>query len=401
MRKPKKPPKKNSAADKDFERLYHTIPDYKRQQTAEPLRRGVPEGQSAPTPRWKKVLKRMLIILLVLMLLAGLWLGWKFVSNNVKIFGWQGLVDMFKTTKLRGEDEGRVNILLAGNSADDPGHNGAELTDSIMLVSINTKDKSGYIISIPRDLYLDIPGHDYAKINEAYQNGKRRNFSEPGYPPGGMGLLEKTVSEHFGVDIHYYALVNYTALKEAVNAVGGIQVTIASSDPRGLRDPSPDLQNGRKPLVDLPNGTVTLDGAAALGLARARGNARGSYGYGQSDFTRTENQRMILLGLKEKATSLGTLSNPVKLGQLMDSMGNHVETDFKAGELRRLYGLSKEIPSASIISASLNDADGKNLLQSYRTRRGQSALVPAAGIDDYTVIQAYLQKLSSPVSGGQ
>lgn len=390
MRKPKKISKSRANSDKEFERLYRTIP----------TNRGGSEGmrdhaatEELQKPRWKRILKRVLLVLLIVLILGGLWLGWKFVSNNVKIFGWSGLVDMFKTTKLQGEDEGRVNILLAGNSADDPGHAGAQLTDSIMVVSINTKNKTGYILSIPRDLYIDAIPSDYSKINEVYQDGEKNGFSESGYAAGGMGLLEKTITEHFGMKINYYALVNYTALKEAVNAVGGIQVTIASSDPRGLYDPSPDLLNNRQPLVNLPNGTVTLDGTAALGLARARGNGRGSYGYAKSDFTRTENQRKMLVALKDKAASLGTLSNPIKLGKLMDSLGSNVKTDLKAGELRRLYGLSKEIPSSGIKSASLNDADGKNLLSSYRTRTGQSALVPLAGIDDYSSIQAYIQNL--------
>jgi LCP family protein required for cell wall assembly len=394
MRKSKKSSKVRSASDKDFERLYRTIPDYRREraQAKNPAEQ-LPD-QPEQKPRWKRILKRVLIVLLIVAILGGLWLGWKFASNNVKIFGWGGLVDMFKTTKLKGEDEGRVNILLAGNSSDDPGHGGAELTDSIMIASLNTKDKTGYIISIPRDLYIDIPGSGYAKINETYQDGNKEPlFSESGYPEGGMGLLEKTITEHFGIEIQYYALVNYTALREAVDAVGGIQVTIESSDPRGLYDPSPDLANNRKPLVNLPNGVVSLDGSTALGLSRARGNGRGSYGYAQSDFTRTENQRKILVGLKEKATSVGTLANPVKIGQLLDSMGNNVQTDLKAGELRRLYQLSKEIPDSKIQSASLNKADGVNLLQSYRTKKGQSALIPAAGIDDYTAIQAYINKL--------
>ena len=394
MRKSKKSSKVRSASDKDFERLYRTIPDYRRERSQGQSPAEQQPEQPDEKPRWKRILKRVLIFLLIVAILGGLWLGWKFASNNVKIFGWGGLVDMFKTTKLKGEDEGRVNILLAGNSSDDPGHGGAELTDSIMIASINTKDKTGYILSIPRDLYIDIPGSGYAKINETYQDGNKEPlFSESGYPSGGMGLLEKTISEHFGIDIQYYALVNYTALREAVDAVGGIQITVESSDPRGLYDPSPDLANNRKPLVDLPNGIVPLDGPTALGLARARGNGRGSYGYAQSDFTRTENQRKILVGLKEKATSVGTLANPVKIGQLLDSMGNNVQTDLKAGELRRLYQISKEIPDSKIQSASLNKADGVNLLQSYRTKKGQSALVPAAGIDDYTAIQAYINKL--------
>jgi len=395
MRKSKKAQARRAQQDQEFERLYRTIPADRARGVTGDDPRGQPglPPESTEKPKWKRVLKRILIVLAILLALTGLWLGWKFAANIIKVFGWGGLKDVFFSQKLKGEDEGRVNILLAGNSADDPGHGGAELTDSIMLVSLNTKDKTGYMVSIPRDLYVDVPDHGYAKVNEVYQDGKKDGFREDGYPEGGMGLLEKVVSDKLGVKIHYYALVNYTALQQAVNAVGGITITINSTDPRGLYDPSPDLHNNRKPLVKLPNGQVTLDGRTALNLARARGNARGSYGYANSDFTRTENQRNILIGLKDKGASAGTLANPVKLTQLMDSFGGNVQTDFKTSELRRLYELSKEIPSAKIASVSLNKANGKNLLQSYTTRTRQSALIPAAGIDDYTDIQAFIAGL--------
>jgi LCP family protein required for cell wall assembly len=264
-----------------------------------------------------------------------------------------------------------------------------------MLVSIDTKNKSGYIISIPRDLYVSIPDHGYAKINEAYQDGQNDSFSEDGYAAGGMGLLEKTVEQSFGTSIQYYALVNYTALKDAVDAVGGVTITVNSTDPRGLYDPSPDLNNNYEPLVKLPNGEVSLNGTQALGLARARGHARGSYGFGLSDFARTEHQRQLLIGLKEKAGSAGTLSNPIKVGELFDSFGSNVETDFSLGEARRLYTITKPIPNDKIASASLNDANKVNLLKNYTTKTGQSALVPRLGVDDYTEIKAYIQSLEA------
>jgi polyisoprenyl-teichoic acid--peptidoglycan teichoic acid transferase len=397
MRKAKKKAQDRSRQDKEFERLYRTIPTTDSQQVngVEDGLAGakVPKESQEPKPRWKKILKRTLLVLATILLLVGLWLGGKFLVNSVRLFGWDGLWGYFHTTTLKGEDEGRINVLLAGNSADDSGHAGAELTDSIMLASINTKDHTGYLLSIPRDLYVDIPTFGYAKINEAYQDGERSGFSEAGYPPGGMGLLQKTVSERLGVPIHYYGLVNYAGLRKAVDAVGGVQITIHSTDPRGLYDPSPDLKNNHKPLVDLPNGTVTLDGLTALNLARARGNARGSYGYAQSDFTRTENQRNVLLGLGAKAASAGTLANPLKIGQLMDSVGGNVKTDFEPNELRRLYDLAKDTPAGRVKSASLNNANGRNLLESYRTRSGQSALIPALGVDDYSEIRAFIAGL--------
>lgn len=390
MRTSKKSSKANVEADASFERLYRTIPNQsyaQRTDKSDELTDSPPEK-----PKWRKILKRISIVLLIVALLTGLWLGWKLVANGVKLFGWSSLTDIFRNTKLQGEDTGRVNILLAGNSADDPGHGGADLTDSIMVASINTKDKTGYIVSIPRDLYVNIPDSGYAKINEAYQDGKSMKFSESGYAEGGMGLLEKTVETYFGMELHYYALVNYTALEQAVTAVGGIEVTIASTDPRGLYDSSLDLKY-RTPLVKLPNGAVALDGRAALNLARARGNGKGSYGYGMSDFMRTDNQRKVLLGIKEKATSAGTLTNPIKVGQLLDSLGNNVTTDFKAGEVKRLAQLTKDIPSSQIKSVSLSNANGKNLLTSYTTKSRQSALVPVAGVDDYSEIKAFISGL--------
>src|SRR5262249_19247369 len=85
-----------------------------------------------------------------------------------------------------------------------------------------------------------------------------------------------------------------------------------------------------------------------------------------------------------------------KLSQLMDSFGNNVQTDFQTGEIRRLYTIMGGIPSDKIQSVSLNSANGKNLLTNYRTRLGQSALVPAAGVDDYSQIQAFLNGLMAP-----
>lgn len=347
-----------------------------------------------PKKNWKKIWKRIFLTLFVVALLAGGWVGWKFVSNSAKIFGWDNLFGLFHKAKLDGEDEGRVNILLAGNSADDPGHGGAELTDSIMIASINTKDNTAFMLSIPRDLYVDIPGSGYAKINETYQDGEADGFHEAGYADGGMGLLQKVVSQNFGIKLHYYALVNYTALRDAVNAVGGITVNVQSSNPDGLYDPSLDLQT-RKPLVDLRNGPQLLNGDQALGLARARGNSINAYGFPRGDFDRGQHQQWVLIGLKEKAASAGTLSNPLKVGKLFDSFGNNVKTDLELAEVRRAYDLSKKVPSSSVVSGALNDGQGEELLASYRTRTGQSALVPTAGVDDYSQIQAYVRELSS------
>lgn len=341
--------------------------------------------------RWTK--KRIALLILLPFLLVGLWLGFKFGFNVSRIFN-GNIFSIFSTTRLKGEDEGRVNILLAGNSADDPGHNGGELTDSIMIMSLDTRNNRAFLLSIPRDLYVSIPGYGSAKINEAYVIGKNNKFSEAAYPKGGMGLLEKTIYENLGVKTHYYALINYSALKESVDAVGGVTVNIDSGSSCGLYDPSTDWSTGG-PLVDLSNGTHTLNGREALGLARARGDARGSCGYAKSDFARTENQRMLLLALKAKVFSTGVLANPLKVSKLFDALGKNVKTDMQLSEVRRLNDLMSKVGSNQIKSYGLDDINGKNYLMNYRTATGQSALVPAAGPDDFTEIKQAIRKLMS------
>lgn len=355
--------------------------------------------QPKPKRRWKKAILSLFIFLAVVAAGYGGWVGWKFVDNAEHIFGWRGLFSLFWPSHLKGEDTGRVNILLAGDSSDDPGHQGADLTDSIMLVSIDTRNNTAYMLSIPRDLYVNIPGFGYAKINEAYQDGQSEHFNQPGYATGGMGLLEEVVSQKFGVPVDYYALVDYTAFRDSVNAVGGITVDINSPDGR-LYDPNRDWTTGG-PLVNLTNGEHHLSGEQALDLARARGDPS-QYGYPigfeNSDYTRTANQRMMLVALKDKATSFGVLANPIRFGELLDSVGKNVKTDMSLGNARRLYNFSKKIPSSKVQSASLNDANFSgqkdvDLLQSYGTPTGESALAPAAGLDNYTQIDDYVQQL--------
>ncbi|MEK7594334.1 MAG: LCP family protein [Patescibacteria group bacterium] len=267
-----------------------------------------------------------------------------------------------------------MNILLAGYSADDTGHAGAELTDSIMILSMNPTNKSAVIISVPRDLYVNIPNYGYSKINVAYEYG-------------GMTLLEQTITQDFGIGFNYYALINYTAFKDTVDAVSGVTVNINSSDARGLYDPNTNLR--------LANGKVSLTGQQALDLARARGDSYSAYGFPNGDFSRTADQQLLLLALKDKASSTKVIANPLKLGKLATAISNNVKTDMKISELETLYFKTKGMSNTKIKTVNLNNVDGTNYLSSYTTRSGQSALIPASGVDDYSNIQFYVQSLLS------
>lgn len=346
---------------------------------------------------YRRLAASFLSIVLVMMVSGGGWIGWKFLKNTSKVFGGSivsNIGELFSTTKIKGEDRGRVNILLAGDSADDPNHAGAQLTDSIMVVSVDLKNNSAVMLSIPRDLWVYVPTFGQQKINAANEVS---SFNSPGYPKGGMGQLEEILSSNLGIPVDYYALIDYTAFKDAVNAIGGITVNIQSPDPRGLYDPNISAIDGGP--LKLANGVQTLNGQTALNLARARGDPAPSgipsYGFPQSDFNRTEHQRQELIALKSKAESLGVVSNPLKIGQLFDAIGNNVQTDLNLADILRLVQLTKGVGNNSIQSLSLSETGTNALLTGYYSPSGQDALIPKAGLNDFSQIRAYWQHLTS------
>lgn len=324
--------------------------------------------------RIRKVILWLFVGILFSGIGIGSYLGYKAYAVASKVANTSNplkLIASFTRSDLESTD-GITNVLIAGNSTDDIGHSGAALTDSIMIASINQTTKQVTLVSVPRDLWVNIPGHGYAKINAVY-------------PYGGMDLLKEVIETNLGIHCNYNLLVNYTALKDAVDAVGGIDVTVASSDSRGLFDPSIDYTTGGA-LVNLTNGTHHLTGQQALNLARARGDSYGSYGYTQSDFTRTQYQQQIVLALGTKAKSTSVITNPIAAGKIIASLGSNISTNLTMGQMETLYNDYKKV-SISITNVTLNSVNGQNLLANYNASNGQSALIPSAGFDNFTDIQ--------------
>lgn len=348
---------------------------------------------TAQEPR-HKIRKWLLIVFLCLLILVvgaaifiGLWDARNISSAESKMFGTNDVFSLLSRAPLKGAGSGRVNILLVGYSIDDPGHSGAQLTDSIIVLSMSTTSHTGYILSIPRDLGVNLgsnycrDGTDYCKINEAYEDG-------------GMSLLEQVISTNFQIPINYYAIIDYTAVRDVVNAVGGIDVTINSPEGQ-LYDPNKDYTTGQ-PLVDLTNGPHHLDGEQALDLTRARGDilpntSSEPIGFANGDFQRTADQRQVLTAIKAKLNWKLVL-NPRKNSQILNAVAGNVKTDIKATEVRSVFGLFNSIPSPKLQSLSLQDLNGKDYLSNtYLDGDTQS---PAAGINDYSQIDAALQQLS-------
>lgn len=355
----------------------------------------------------KKFVKRTLLFVACVLLAVGGYFGVKIALAGSSMFE-GNLFNIFSNKQLKRDTLGRSNILIFGTSEDDPGHadSGAELTDSMMVLSVDQTKKNAVMFSIPRDLWVDygqscVAGYQ-GKINAFYECAKQGTSDT-----AGATKLKAMVGDVFGIDIQYYAKVNYSALKQAVDAVGGIGVVIDSDDPRGVMDTNFDWQCGtwaqRKikcppngHMVDYPNGMVTLDGEHALALARAR-NAAGGYGLSGGNFAREQYQQKILIAIKEKAVTAGTLANPVAVSNLIDSFGNNVRTNFETSEIKTLVELAKSIQKSSIRSISLVKEDKP--LVTTGNYSGQSIVRPVAGLTNFSQIQSFVQSQLSGETG--
>ena len=341
-----------------------------------------------PQRRWKRAVKWSLLVILILILAVVItifaWDVHNISSAEKKMFGTGNVMSLINSGGLKTDSNGRVNVLIAGDSVDDPGHSGAKLTDSILLISMNPANHTGYMLSIPRDLYVNIPGYGHSKINAAYEDG-------------GMSLLQQVVEQNFGMQISYNFLVSYTAVKNIVNALGGIDITVNSTDGK-LFDPNKDWATGG-PLVDLTNGRHHLNGEQALDFTRARGDTDalpyGSpepIGFAQSDYQRTTDQRQVVAAIKAKL-NWKLMLDPRKNGVILSAIADNVKTDAPPSAARPLFGLFNSIPNSKMKSYSPREINGKVYLVGELIY-GQSVQVPAAGIDNFSQIQAAIEQLN-------
>ncbi|CAN5692172.1 hypothetical protein BH23PAT2_BH23PAT2_02070 [soil metagenome] len=343
---------------------------------------------------WKRLVIYIFAILLFVFICFMAWNIKNVADASKSLFGSSNVLGYIPTSPLPADTNNRVTILIVGYSIDRLDGGGASLTDSILIMSIDKASKKSYMLSIPRDLYISIPGYGYAKINEAYQIGERQDFQRVGYSDGGLGLLEKTIEDSFGIQTHFNALVNYSSVREIVDALGGITVAIRSPDERGLYDPNFRPHEGGP--LNLKNGRQVIDGQTALRLTRARGSA-GGYGFPQSDFNRTENQQIVLAAITREL-QIYDLINPLANARIFNAIGDNVSTDVAMSEAIPLFRLLVSTSPETMESYTLRELDGENYLASYRTPDGLSALIPALGVDDYSGIQKALQAISSPYS---
>lgn len=358
--------------------------------------------QTQPRSKLRRNIKAFFIVLAIVGVLVAGWLGYKTFLAGGNIFN-GSLFDIMQSQTLKQDKNGRSNFLILGTSEDDPGHGGAYLTDSMMVLSIDQTKKNAYMFSIPRDLYVKYGmacNSGFAgKINE-YFNCVNDNYDSSDAEQERLTQTQAFVGDIVGVNIQYGIHVNNTVIRDAVDAVGGVDVDIQGSngDP-GVYDTNFDWRCKYKcNLVKYTNGVHHLDGEHALYLAMARGDVAPTYGLGNSNFDREKNQQKIIVALKEKATTTGTLTNLAKVTGLIDALGQNLRTNIQTKEIQTMMKLGAEIKTANIKSISLFGGD-KSVVTSG-PYNGASVVMPSAGIFNYSEIRAFINETlsSNPVT---
>jgi polyisoprenyl-teichoic acid--peptidoglycan teichoic acid transferase len=246
----------------------------------------------------------------------------------------------------------RVNILLLGVDKR-PKEVGPSRTDTMILVSIDPTTNSAAMLSIPRDLWVRIPGYGEERINVAHFLGDARKL-----PGGGPGLAKKTVATLFGVPVHYYVRVNFAGFEKIIDAIGGITINVESR----IYDPAYPDNNYGTLVVDIPAGVQQMDGKRALQYARSR--------HSTSDFDRMERQQNVIMAVKDKVMSLDI---PVaRIPQLLQALGDSVQTDIPLDRMLELADVARKLGSEHIKRGVIENA----LVTDYVTASGAAVELP-------------------------
>ena len=308
------------------------------------------------------------------------------------------------------QTDNKINILLLGIGGGS--HDGPNLTDTIILVSLDGKNKKVTLSSIPRDLWMpDLTGED-KKINGAYAYGELKRAG------GGIPLIKAAVGKVTGQEIDYAVRIDFSGFIKAVDIVGGLDVNVENTFddfqyPISGKEDNPcgktpaELQNlatvsAEQQVIDLScrykhlhfdKGLTHIDGETALEFVRSR-HAEGAEG---SDFARSKRQEKIINAFKEKVLSAQTLINPSKIINLYNVVKGSIDTDIKQEEFDDFVRLAQQMNKAKTQSAIIDTRDEHSkrnglLIHPQLTREYnyEWVLIPRMGNGNFSEIQSYV-----------
>lgn len=262
-----------------------------------------------------------------------------------------------------------INILLLGVDRrlgdEDPPR-----SDTIIVVHVDPVAKRVDMLSIPRDLLVQIPGYYATKINAAYPFGEL----DESIPGGGPTLVAQTIEYNFGIPIHYYAEVDIAGMEKVVDTIGGVIIDV----PGIVKDDQYPTEDSGFTRVRFTPGLQVMDGVTAVRYARTRHDG--------GDFSRQTRQQQVLLAIRERALATGLITN---LPDIISELGDSVRTDVLGDDpsFRKLYQLARlgqDIGRENIYSHSLGPYvyeevidDGYYLVGDWEVIRALAADLPS------------------------
>jgi LCP family protein required for cell wall assembly len=251
----------------------------------------------------------------------------------------------------------RVTILAMGLDTRDTGPEAtstAARSDSMIVLSLDPVTKVASMLTIPRDLYVDIPGYGFDKINKAYFDGEVDRL-----PSGGAGLAIQTVENLLGIPIDYYAVLDFNSFTTFVDTIGGIDVYVPFDNM--VIDPV-----GPHNTTSLTFGWNHLDGALALGYARNRHTENG-------DFDRAARTQQVILAIRDKVLKLNLLpSLLLKAPQLWSQASSGIKTNLTIDQIIQLALIAKDINRQNIHQGVI----GTDQLLAIQTINNEDSLIP-------------------------
>lgn len=244
-------------------------------------------------------------------------------------------------------DEGRINVLLMGIGGGN--HEGAHLTDTMILASVVPDKRRVALFSIPRDLLVPIDGYGWRKINNANAFGE---LVQEGY---GAELARRTVEQAFGVPVQYYLRVDFQGFADIVDILGGLPITVENS----FTDYKYPTLDKKYQTVSFQKGPQMMDGERALMYVRSRHSLDNSEG---SDFARSRRQQQVLAAVKEKVFSTTLFFRPQKIAEILDTVKHNVSTNMEVWQMLTFANALKKIEHDDIVSVVLDDDAGGMLV---------------------------------------
>lgn len=339
--------------------------------------------------RRRKIFLLISFIPIFLILSYGAFFAWKIhrVSKNISIGNQESktfldnigsVVSSAITSRhkpLRGEEEGRINILLLGAAGENwPGEN---LTDTIIIMSVDTKNKKAAILSIPRDLYVEVPQTNYStKINTLYQYGLNND--------NGPEIIKKAVEEITGLPVHYFLIMDFDGFKKIIDDISGVNIMV-ERDIYDSRYPGP---NYSYETFEIKKGLRHLDGETALKYARER------HGDPEGDFGRARRQQAVIQAVKNRVFSLQTFLNPVALNNLLNTLGDHIKTNISLDEIESFIALSKKVDTQNITTVVVDAWNKDSLLKvSHLYFNGVRAFILIPRVGNWSEVQDLAQNV--------